>query len=241
MSDVAKGHRQAPASPLASVGLSAHQLRALAAMDISVWTPRRRFPVDGPLAPSAQPPVRSKVAGTPEIRPPPPLSKVGKLPRQTVESDVSRASAAPRASGPDIRFQALSLGSSDCHVLIDDAVHAEVAFWLDFLRSLRGFRADASARREIRKRFDWPLPGLLDASRDAAQKALLGFLHQERFVCLRGDSLANLVFGADGWQSFPHTHRLANADVWVFGSDVDLKSAGVRRVLWEAIGHRASA
>ena len=220
------------------VPLSDFQRRALDAMGIQLWVPRRDLPLAGPvewrvatekasdhrLAIERQAPVAVTHGGGDAIGPKPSSS-----PAQHIESS---AEASIEAVGPAIRFQSLSLKSRECHVLIDDATYAEGAFWRDLLLSVHGFDLHEPIREN---RFDWPLPGLRDASADAAQKALRGYLNQDRFVCVRGDTIANLLFGAGKWQSFPEKHRLADAEIWVFGSDLILKDVETRRSIWKSI------
>ena len=210
-------------------------------MGIELWVPRRDLPFAGPtewrVAPDevsektdhrvADEPRKAPVVtrGNGDLTAP----KSGLSAAQHLDDTPDTESPAP---GPAIRFQSLSLRSRACHVLIDDATYAEGAFWKDFLRCLHGFREQHPVREN---RFDWPLPGLQDASADAAQKALRGYLNQDRFVCVRGDTIANLLFGAGEWRSFPEKHRLADAEVWVFGSDIGLKDVETRRSLWKSI------
>ncbi len=208
------------------VPLSEFQYKALESMGIDLWVPRRDLPLSGPVKwrIAAEVEVEVEVEETPRERS---MSDSPTLQRQEKSSESD-----PAPLGPAIRFQSLSLQSRECHVLIDDATYAETAFWTDFLRSLQGF-TDRDVVRE--RRFDWPLPGLMDASAEAAQKALRGYLSKDGRVCVRGDAIANLLLGAGTWHSFPESHRHGGAEIWVFGSDLDLKDVGVRRAIWQSI------
>lgn len=218
--------------------LSDFQCRALEAMGIQLWVPRRDLPLTGPvewrvaseevrdrrLANERQAPVGVTNDGGDAIR-----SKLRSSPAQNIESS---AEASIEVASPAVRFQSLSLKSRECHVLVDDATYAEGAFWRDLLLSVHGFHLHEPIREN---RFDWPLPGLQDASADAAQKALRGYLNRDRFVCVRGDTIANLLFGAGNWRSFPEKQGLADAEIWVFGSDLVLKDVETRRSIWKSI------
>lgn len=210
------------------VSLSEFQRRALDAMGVQLWTPRRDLPFAGPVE---WPVVREQIRQSPEEDRTP-------ADESNVRADAIRSRLSPsleqstEALGPAIKFQSLSLRSGGCHMLIDDATYAEGAFWRDVLRSLRGFGEQEPVREN---RFDWPLPGLQDASAEAAQKALLGYLNQDKLVCVRGDGLANLLIGAGKWQSFPERQTLADAEIWVFGSDSGLKDVETRRAIWKSI------
>ncbi len=220
------------------IPLSEFQCTALEAMGIQLWVPRRDLPFDGPvewrvanqevsdrrLADERETLVGVTNGGG---------DATGSAPSSSqAQSIKSGAEASIEAAGAAIRFQSLSLRSRECHVLIDDATYAEGAFWRDLLLSLHGFHHHEPIREN---RFDWPLPGLQDTSAGAAQKALRGYLNQDRFVCVRGDMIANLLFGAGNWQSFPEKHRLADAEIWVFGSDLGLKDVETRRSIWKSI------
>ena len=186
-------------------------------MGIDVWVPRTK----------PQP-----------ARPLQPVDPVG--PVESAQTITKQApAAAPRqtsASGQDAvqapRISALSLESGGHRALIDDSTYQEGAFWMDLLRSSHGFDANRPVREG---RFDWPIRGLPETDAVAAQKALLGFMQADTLVWIRGDALANLVFGAGQWQSFPERQQLGHAEAWVLGSDMDLHSASTRRALWAAL------
>lgn len=198
--------------------LSARQYRLLDAMGIDVWVPRGKPQPAPPPESRAKPTIRQAVPDPPHKTTPP-----------------RQPSKPPRDTGPAIRFSALSIRSGQHHALVDDSAHQERAFWLDLVRASHGFRSQTTLREG---RFDWPLPGLQEADAEAASKALRGFVQSDALIWLRGDALANLLVGAGEWQSFPQRHRFGEAEVWVFGSDVDLKDGGTRRVLWTAIEAR---
>ena len=189
----------------------------LDAMGIDVWVPRSK----------------PKPTSVPEAR---------SLPR-AVESDRREPASAPpeistgskgdaQAASPAVEFKVLSLRCGGHHALIDDSIHQERAFWLDVLRASHGFDAGMQVREG---RFDWPLAGLPEADAEAAQKALHGYVQADALIWVRGDALASMLLGAGRWQSFPQRLQLAQAEVWVFGSDMRLLGAEGRRALWAAL------
>lgn len=215
-----------------STALSEFQLRALDAMGIQLWVPRRDLPMAGDVLWPMSRREANERADHPQRAVGTGDASAPKSSPVQAESGEPAAVHEPSVPAPAIKFQSLSLKGHHCHVLIDDTTYSELAFWRDLLGSLHGFRQSISVRE---RRFDWPLPGLEDASADAAQKALRGYLNQDRFVCVRGDAIANVLFGAGNWQSFPEKHRMAEAEIWVFGSDLGLKDVQTRRSIWKSI------
>lgn len=210
-------------------GLSNHQFEALQAIGIRVWVPRRvlpltRDPEPAPLPSSKGHEVASEVSapevGRREL-------EAAQNARVSVPSEQPTEQAAPAYS-----LRCLSLRGRGGNILIEDEIYAEQSFCRDLLRACHGFEQLIDIRET---RFDWPLAGLQDASEQAAKSALSAFLEQDSFVCVRGDGIANLLFGGGRWNSFPETMTFGAAVVWVLGSDVILEDADTRRRLWQAI------
>ncbi len=232
--------------------LSDIQYQALEEMGIRVWVPRESLPLpkkqDLGTLPASQP-ESSKQSGL--SAPPkavassvdasnegdamhPPSSPRG------LKQDVAQTHGKPdasRAPAPEketslFRLRSLSLRSRGYNLLVDDETYTERSFHVDVLRSVHGFEGSDQIQET---RFDWPLAGFEDASEAAARSALLAFLGQDEFAFVRGDSIANLLFGGGRWKSFPESVQVGEARIWVLGSDVDLEDAQARQRLWETL------
>lgn len=198
-------------------------------MGIRVWVPRRPLPLDVDPEPahareSRGGEVASEGAVSKDDRREVEVPRIAKIAEQPSPSSEKEA--------PPYSLRSLSLRSRGCNVLIEDDIYADRSFCRDLLAACHSFEQSNDIRET---RFDWPLASLQDASEEAAKRALSAFLAQDSFVCVRGDGIANLLFGPGCWKSFPETMEFDGVRAWVLGSDVNLEDAETRRRLWQSI------